>query len=368
MRIKPKKLLYAASTESHLRRFHMPYIDSLKKEVEVKTMATGDAVDFPILFDKHFFSIANLRSIARIRKILRRERFDTVIVHTTLAAFLIRAAMIGMRDRPYVLNVVHGYLFQKELGGLKDRILLLCERLLRRQTDAIAVMNADDLFIAREHRLCRGAVIFLDGMGFPLDSTGTMMDRALRAEYATGESDILCTFVGELSGRKNQSFLIHAISKLRGEGVPIRLLLVGDGSERVALEQEILQNRMENAVFLLGNREPILPFLSITDLYVSASRSEGLPFNIMEAMACGLPIVASNTKGQSDLLVDTEGVLYELSNVDALCQALRDEISKGRLGVGGRSYPNLEKYRLSAVFDSNMSLFRRAIKGRGGAV
>ncbi len=360
-----KKILYAASTASHLRRFHAPYIESLRKDAEVKTMATGEGVDIPVLFAKSFFSPSNLGSIIKIRRILRRERFDTVFVHTTLAAFLIRAAMIGMRARPFVLNVVHGYLFPKEGRGLKNRILLLCERLLRRQTDEIAVMNADDLIIAKEHRLCLGNIHFINGMGITIDPAVPAVDTTLRAQYATAEGDILCTFVGELSGRKNQAFLIRTVAQLREEGLPIRLLLVGEGGEREALEHEILQNNMENAVFLLGNREPVLPYLSITDLYVSASVSEGLPFNVMEAMSCGLPIVATNTKGQSDLLANTEGTLYPLDDADAFCAAVRDEIKKGRLGVGGRSYPNLEKYRLSAVFEENQRLFSASIGKEG---
>ncbi len=362
-----KKILYAASTASHLRRFHQPYIEALKEDAEVKTMATGEGVDLPVLFDKHFFSISNLRSILKIRKILKREGFDAVLVHTTLAAFLIRAAMIGQRKRPYVMNVVHGYLFPKDGNGLKNRILLLCEKLLRRQTDEIAVMNADDLDIAKKHRLCRGEVRFINGMGITIDPTVPAVDSALRSQYATDENDILCTFVGELSGRKNQSFLIRAVARLREEGLPIRLLLVGDGGERETLAREISQNNMENTAFLLGNREPILPYLSITDLYVSASVSEGLPFNVMEAMSCGLPVVASDTKGQSDLLANTQGRLYPLDDMDAFCAALREEIETGCLGVGSRTYPNLEQYRLHAVFDENMRLFKHSVDRGGGA-
>ena len=126
---KNKKILYTASTVTHLRRFHMPYIEALKKDADVCLMATGEGVDFPILFDKHYFSLANLRSLFAIRKILKREQFDTVILNTTLTAFWVRAAMFGMRKRPFVLNVVHGYLFPLEGGGLKKRILLFCEKL-----------------------------------------------------------------------------------------------------------------------------------------------------------------------------------------------------------------------------------------------
>lgn len=359
----PSKLLYVASTQSHLERFHQPYIAELRKGAQVFTMATGKDVDFSILFDKHFFSVSNLKSILQIRKILRREQFDAVLIHTTLAAFLVRSAMLGMRNRPYVLNVVHGYLFPKKLGGMKDRVLLLCERLLCKKTDDIAVMNAEDLEIANENRLCCGNVKWIDGMGITIDPTVPTPESTLRKQYAAGEKDLVCTFVGELSGRKNQGFLIRAAKKLADEGLPIRLLLVGEGGEREALEEEIKQAHMEKKVFLLGNREPVLPYLAITDLYVSASRSEGLPFNVMEAMSCGLPIVASDTKGQNDLL--SAESLYLLDDMDAFCNAVRRVYEKGNYGVGSHTYPNLEKYRLNAVFEHNMDVLCAGWKPNG---
>ena len=359
---KPNKVLYVASTQSHLERFHRHYLSELKKSAEVFTMATGKDVDFPILFDKHFFSFSNLRSILQIRKILKRERFDAVLVHTTLAAFLVRAAMLGWRKRPYVLNVVHGYLFSKACSGMKDRVLLLCEKLLRKQTDDIAVMNAEDLEIAKAHRLCRGQIFFIDGMGITIDPQIPCADPILRARYAPNDRDFVCTFVGELSGRKNQIFLIRAFKRLQEKDLPVRLLLAGEGGEREALEREIQQNNMENTAFLLGNREPVTPYLAITDLYVSASRSEGLPFNVMEAMSCGLPIVASDTKGQNDLL--TTESLYPLDDVEAFCQAVQRVYESGVYGVGSVHYPALEKYRLSAVCENNKKILTQGWQNR----
>jgi len=352
---KRSKLLYVASTASHLQRFHVPYLEALAKDAEVRTMATGASVDFSIPFDKHFFSLSNLWNIFRIRKILKRERFDAVVLNTTLAAFLVRCAMIGMRRCPYVLNVVHGYLFSKNAHGLKDRVMLWCEKMLWKKTDDIAVMNAEDLEIAQKHRLCRGRVDFIDGMGVPGFAETPLPDADLRASFAL-EDEILCSFVGELSARKNQIFLIRAVKRLRDEGLPVKLLLVGEGAERKTFEKEISRLSLENAVFLTGNREPVTPYLAVSDLYVSASRCEGLPFNVMEAMACGLPIVASATKGQTDLLEGSEASLYSLDDVSAFCVAVRKTVEAGKLGVNANVYPSLEKYRLSAVFDQNRKL------------
>jgi len=233
--------------------------------------------------------------------------------------------------------------------------MLWCEKMLWKKTDDIAVMNAEDLEIAQKHRLCRGRVDFIDGMGVPGFAETPLPDADLRASFAL-EDEILCSFVGELSARKNQIFLIRAVKRLRDEGLPVKLLLVGEGAERKTFEKEISRLSLENAVFLTGNREPVTPYLAVSDLYVSASRCEGLPFNVMEAMACGLPIVASATKGQTDLLEGSEASLYSLDDVSAFCVAVRKTVEAGKLGVNANVYPSLEKYRLSAVFDQNRKL------------
>ena len=359
---KNKKILYAASTATHLRRFHMPYIEALKKDADVCLMATGDGVDFPILFDKHYFSFANLRSLFAIRKILKKEQFDLVVLNTTLTAFWVRAAMFGMRKRPFVLNIVHGYLFPYNGGGLKKRILLFCEKLMRKKTDAIAVMNREDLKTAKQYKLCRGKVYFTCGMGLA-NSYATLCERdsVLRSQYASAEQ-ILCTYVGELSGRKNQSFLIRATKQLKDQGLPIRLLLVGEGSEYDALQEEIKSLGLQEDVFLVGHSDQVPALLAITDLYVSASVSEGLPFNLMEAMAFGLPILASNVRGQSDLLLKRTEMLYPLGDMEAFCLQLMEFYNTKKLGMNAYSYGELEQYLLSEVFEENMKILRTGLE------
>lgn len=357
MSMKRSKILYAASTASHLRRFHMPYIEALSNNAEVVTMANGEGVNLCVPFAKSFFSPSNFKCIFQIRKILKQERFDRVILNTSLTAFLVRAAMMGMKHRPYVLNVVHGYLFPREVKGFKNRFLLLCEKLMRPMTDDIAVMNRDDLAIAKAYKLCRGRVFMTRGMGIP--DTPFCADGAdrVREEFGIGSNELLLLFVGELSRRKNQGFLISGMAHLRQKGVPVKLLLLGEGSERDTLEKQISEMGLSDHVFLAGNREPIIPYLSAADLYVSASLSEGLPFNVMEAMDAGLPILASDTKGQSDLLSAYEGCLYPLDDEAAFCNALFPLIKSHSRGCGSRSYPSLAGYRLSAVFEENMKIF-----------
>ena len=351
-----KKILYVASTASHLHRFHEPYIAALRKDYDVLTLANGDGVDFSVSISKKMLTIRHLATIRKIRRICRAEHFDAVIVNTTLAAALVRLALRRVKPRPHLLNVVHGYLFSAPPQGLRDRILLWCERRLAKQTDVVAVMNEHDRNAASAYALSAGEIRSMRGMGLSPFAITSPDDR-LRLLFAAPH-DLLLTFVGELSYRKNQIFLVRAVARLREEGLPVRLLLVGEGSERKKLIRTIGKLGLSGAVFLVGNREPVLPYLAVTDLYVSASRSEGLPFNILEAMQCGLPVIASRVRGQEDLLSDNS--LYPLDDMDAFCAAVR-RYSEGARGVSSVSYPNLGKYLLPAVFEENLKILRSGV-------
>ena len=354
---KRKKILYVASTASHLQRFHEPYLLELRKTCDVCTMANGDGVDYPIPFSKKILSLKHFGVIRQIRQICKKEAFDAVILNTSLAAALTRIALRNVKPHPYVMNVVHGYLFSYPPKGFRDHFLLWCERRLYRQTDTIAVMNAHDLGAANAYRLCTGNVTFLKGMGMK-PFTIPQPHEALRLRFAAFR-DVLLTFVGELSGRKNQIFLIRAVAKLREEGLPVRLLLIGSGDKHAALIREIGKLGLGESVAFAGERENVLPYLAITDIYVSASKSEGLPFNILEAMQCGLPVLASDVRGHQDLLPSDH--LYPLNDLDAFCASLRKMVLKGPLGMQSVKYPHLKKYLLPAVFKQNMKIIRQGV-------
>jgi len=266
---------------------------------------------------------------------------------------------IPKKDRPFVLNVVHGYLFSYPVKGRKAKLLLRCEKLLRKKTDALAVMNEEDLYIARKYRLCRKEISFIRGMGITIPEYEPNKEALadIRRAYAHEEKDFLCTFIGELSGRKNQLFLIRAAKRLYEQGVPIRLLLIGEGAGREMLEAEIEKLCMQDRIYLPGARDNVYDYLSVTDLYVSASVSEGLPFNVMEAMACGLPILITDTKGQRDLMRGRRECLYPLGDADTFCREVKRIYELGKYGMGSCIYPQLEDYLLASVFEENMKLF-----------
>lgn len=329
------KILISASSMVHINNFHKPYIEEFKKRGnETLILSSGEGADFNVPFRKSIFSLKNLVLLSKIRKILKKEKFDVVYLHTSLSAFLVRLAMKGMKNRPYVINTVHGYLFSKETSKFKRAIYLFCERLVKKQTDDIVTMNSEDYEIATKNKLCKNKVFSCNGMGVILPSLSEI-------QKTTSDKTRL-VFVGEISKRKNQAFLVKALKNLPH----CTLTLVGDGRERKAIETLAKKLNVFNQLTITGFTKNIYYYLMNSDIYVCASKIEGLPFNIMEAMHAGLPIVASDIKGNSDLLPDE--CLYKLNDEEAYVNA----IAKAR-----KQEFSLDRYKLERVLEENMKIY-----------
>lgn len=355
-----KKILYVASSIGHINNFHLPYIEALRAEGnEVLVMARGAGADFDIPFEKKLVSSKNGECRRKIREIIDRERFDAVILNTSLAAFHVRLAL-RRNKRPRVVNIVHGYLFSRDTGVLKTALLLLSEKLVGRKTDAIIVMNRDDFEIAKRHRLTRGKVYFSRGMGASVRPVVTSPER-IRSEFFS-EGDFVMTFVGELSARKNQRFLIEALPKIKERIPNARLCLVGDGGERAALEELSAALGVSGDVVFTGARADACDFLRASDLYVSASRIEGMPFNIIEALGVGMPVLASDIKGQSDLIENGEcGYLYKFGDMSEFVNKTCQIYEKNELSAEKIKNKYL-KYEKNSVFPETLSLIKETLE------
>ncbi len=360
-RIKAKmsKILYTASTISHINNFHRPYIDALRSEGHtVLVMANGEGADFNIPFEKKILSSKNKLCRKHIRAILLKEDFDAIILNTTLAAFHIRLA-IPKKSRARVVNVVHGYLFSRHTSLLKRKIFLLCERLLAKKTDSVIVMNGEDFDVALKNKLSLGKVYMSRGMGAPRRPA---LPESVKAERERGGSEYVISFVGELSQRKNQAFLISSLPHIRNIAGDVSLWLIGDGGERENLERLALSLGVAEKVRFFGRVPNPCDFIAASDLYVSASVIEGMPFNILEALSVGASLVISNVKGHRDVVTSGEnGILYTFGDreefVKSVCSCLL-----GKTVLDAEKISSAyEKYSFDSVFSETLNLIKESI-------
>ncbi len=118
--------------------------------------------------------------------------------------------------------------------------------------------------------------------------------------------------------------VVEVFSRLRKEGLPLKLLLVGDGPDRVPTEHLARRLGVFEDVRFLGKQDPVEEILSIADVFMIPSGSETFGLAALEAMACGVPVVASNIGGLPELVIPGEnGFLCPLGDIDSFTRATR---------------------------------------------
>lgn len=364
-----KKVLFCASTFSHLCSFHRPYMRAFRERGWEVWAAGADLRPLPeadrsveIGFRKRFFSPKNLSAILQCRKLMAEEDFDLVLLHTTLAGAVLRAAALLMRRPPKIVYVCHGYLFG-EGDGPRKWAYLLPEKLCARVTDTLLVMNAEDQAIAERHRLAGGRLCRIPGMGYDDAHFAPMPEKeraAGRAALGFGPGDLLFLFGGEFSARKDQATLIRAFAEALPALPDAYLLLPGDGA--LLADCRALADELGAAgrVRFPGRVDPMSGLTPLCDAVVSASRSEGLPFYLMEAMACGLPAAVSDVKGNRDLVAAGEtGLLFPPDDLRALERDLillhGDGALRARMGAAAKRRAGA--YSLSAALPQILTLY-----------
>lgn len=354
-----RKVLFTASTCAHIVNFHLPSLRKFREEGWTVHVACGGAaadipyadetVDFPL--KKSMWSPGNFKAAVALGKKMRRERYALVCTHTSLAAFFTRLALRGQRERPLVANMVHGYLFDDSTPWPKRRLLLGAERLLAADTDLVLTMNRWDLELAKKYRLGR-KVAQVPGVGVDFSRfDGTPQDsrRRLREKMAIPADAFVLIYAAEFSARKSQAVLIRAMERMPENVV---LVLAGEGALRPECEAMARRSGLNGRVLFPGQVRDIPAWYAMADAAVSASRSEGLPFNIMEAMYAGLPVAASDVKGHQDLITDGEtGLLYPYGDEKACAEQLRRLLGSEplRRRLAGNARESVKQYGLDRV-------------------
>jgi glycosyltransferase EpsD len=176
--------------------------------------------------------------------------------------------------------------------------------------------------IAKRNRLSSGKVYYCRGLGVKPKTAERTPPEVM--EELNSQNNYNLVFAGELSARKNQKYLISSMPRIK-EFIPhARLWLIGDGDKRKELEALAEGLGVKDDVLFLGKRENVGDYVNAADIYVSASKSEGLPFNIVEALMLGKTVLASRCKGQEDIIVSNKsGYLYELDKSDEFAESVK---------------------------------------------
>lgn len=267
-------------------------------------------------FQKSPFSRNVSKAYHQLLQLMLEESFDLLHCHMPLSAVIARLAAQKVRKQTGkqipVLYTAHGLHFYTG-APLQNWIYYPIERYLARYTDRLILINQED-YQRGLHFPIRGRVEYVPGVGIPLEGYQPVqlreMDRSrpviekLIGRKISPETRVLVT-IGELSRRKNHRLTVDIMEELKD--LDLILLIGGDGAEYSQLQKQVLEKGLENRVFLPGYVQDVKQILAEADCYVFPSHQEGLPVAIMEAMAAGLPVVAADIRGVTDLIEHGQG-------------------------------------------------------------
>jgi glycosyltransferase involved in cell wall biosynthesis len=298
----------------------------------------------------------DLLAVVELARLFRRERPHIVHANSSKAGIVGRLAAPLARV-PIRIFTVHGWAYSAH-EGLASLLYLVSERLVRPLTTATVCVAENERAVGVARRTCSAGRTVVIPNAVDVGS-------APKARLE-GDPPTIVT-VGRLAAPKDFVTLVRALGRL--EPGSFRALIVGDGPDRASVEVEIDRLGLRDAVTLLGERQDVPALLAESDVFVLSSLSEGMPISILEAMAAGLPLVASRVGGVPELVVDGEtGLLVPPGDPEALAEALARIVAEPglRRRLGQTSLDRaVERFDLPAFHDAHLRLYRALLAARG---
>ena len=285
-----------------------------------------------------FFSNPSLKNTANLWRLLTSgKRFlqavhqfkpDLVACHSTIAGFIGR---LSLRQKIPVIFTAHGWGFTQGAPFARRLTLPFLENLAGRYTNKIICVSQNDVNLARQKRIAPKEKITLIHNGVAIPSSPIQKRNHERVRII---------FVGRLAAPKEPKRLLEAFASLpQNIRDQAEVEIIGSGPCTTVLVQWYSQHEeIKHQISLLGDvpHDQVVSHLKNADLFVLPTRWEGFPYTILEAMACGLPVIATNVGGISEA-VDESGILIRKKDTQALAKALetlivnpilRDELGK----------------------------------------
>ena len=290
--------------------------------------------------------------------LMMREKYDVIHCNTPIGGVLGRICAKEAKV-PYVIYQAHGFHFWKG-APLKNWICYYpVERILAHYTNLLITINNEDYTRAQKFRLKKGGqVVKVPGVGVDVKKfSGTVVDVGeKRKELGIPEDATIFMTVCELIPRKNVDTVIKAFKKAKIENS--YLIVCGDGQYKGKLQSLIDRENLGKTVQLLGFRSDIAELLHAADVFVFPTKQEGLPGALMEAMASGLPCIASNIRGNSDLLGEDYEYLLDPMDIQAWTKGLCD-IVRDKVHCKERSVKRIEPFDIQKAIENYVNLYSR---------
>lgn len=373
------RVLLTATVQSHICQFHKPLAEVLHAQgCEVHVAAKDNLAEknglkldfvekvFDVPFARSPKNPDNIKAYHQLKKIIDEGEYDIIHCNTPMGGIVTRLAARKARKKgTKVIYMAHGFHFYKGASWKNWLVFYPIERIMARLCDVVITINEEDYALAKAK--FHTQVEHLHGVGVseeryhPVSPEESSAMRA--AEGLTNENFvILCT--GELNKNKDQKTLISAAGMLKDKIPEMKVLLAGNGPLEGELREQIRCLGLEQNVKLLGYRTDLEKVVPCVDLVVSCSHREGMPLNIIEAMLCEKPVVATVNRGHTELVEsDRSGYLFTPGDMSRLSECIDrvHDSSKAAHLMGVRGYHTAVKYAVPSIKTEINDLIMRTI-------
>jgi glycosyltransferase involved in cell wall biosynthesis len=320
--------------------------------------------------------ISNILTIIQLYKLIKKEKYDIVHTHNHLIGILARIAA-KVAGAPTIIHSPHGFYFHDDMPRYKYWVFYYIEKFMGYFTDLLFIENIENYEMCIKTNLISKKKLYYMGGGINLTrfdgkKLSTKNKTALMNKLNIPQDSFpIIGITSRITYEKGYRELIQSVNQLRDTYPKIFLLIVGAylKNERDSFLRE-LNKSISN--YSLGRHvkitlEPnVEDFLRIMDIWTLPSYREGLPRSIQEAMAMGLPVVATNIRGCRNLVVQNNtGLLVSPKNVDELTTALnkliKDDNLRSKFGFAGSKYAQKNFSNdivMSRMFDGYMSVIK----------
>jgi len=343
-----KKILFISNT-ALFSRFNLPFMRWFREQgwqVDYVSAGENEIPDcdnqYAIPIQRSPYSLKNIAAYKALKKILLQNDYDIIHCHSPMGGVLGRLAAKNTKIRAKVLYTAHGFHFYKGASLFNWLLYYPIEVFFAKYTDALITINEEDYCNAKKRLSSCKNIYKIDGVGVDLSKfyPRTLEEKAqLRSRLGYSENDFIVTNVAEINKNKNQLLLVRSLQTLKKRIPNLKVLFIGEDyflKTKPKLEQLINQNQLQNTAHFLGYRQDVDELTAISDIAFSASLREGLPVNIIEAMACGVPIVCKKNRGHHSLIENGKsGLLFTSSDemIDGILKiheskAFADTLSK----------------------------------------
>lgn len=366
------KVLFCATVDFHFQAFHLPYMKWFKEQGwEVHVAASGNMklpyVDqkYNISIQRSPFHMGNMKAYRELKTVINENKYNIIHCHTPMGGVLARlAARKARKQGTKVIYTAHGFHFCKGAPLVNWLFYYPIEKTLAYYTDCLITINQEDYQLATQHFKAK-RIEHVHGVGINTENFKPANEKEkiqLKKSFGYHPDDFLLFYAAEFNKNKNQQLLLQSLALIKDEIPHAKLLLAGKGPLLENCRELAANLGIFHMVEFLGYRNDLQKIVPMCDVAVASSLREGLPVNIMEAMACGLPVVALDNRGHRELVhnnkngwvIDSTSRVEFASKIKVLAKI---EGVKHKLGINGREMI-LKKYSIDKVLIEKSRIYK----------